>query len=182
MEIISTSINDLFILKPNVYEDNRGHFFESFNSKIFTETFPKITFVQDNESISKYGVIRGLHFQKKPFEQTKLVRVISGKILDVVVDLRKDSITFGTYASFILSEKNKKQLLIPKGFAHGFLTLSKTATVSYKVDNYYSPSSDCGIIFDDPDLDIDWGINLKNIIISKKDKNLKSFNYAKNLL
>lgn len=172
MEIIKTSIEDLVLIQPKVFEDERGYFMESFKESFINHNFPDLKFIQDNESKSSYGVLRGLHFQKPPFEQTKLVRVINGKVLDVAVDLRPDSDTFGKYESVILSDKNKKQFLIPKGFAHGFVVLSKEAVFSYKVDNYYSPQHDSGIRYDS--FDIDWLIPTSEMIISEKDKNLKN--------
>ena len=173
MEIIKTSLEGLVILKPKVLEDGRGYFMESYKDSFFKENFPEINFIQENESKSTYGVLRGLHFQKSPFEQTKLVRVTKGKVLDVVVDLRKNSKTYGVWKSFKLSCNNKKQLLIPKGFAHGFVVLSPDALFSYKVDKYYSPSHDSGILYNDEDLSIDWIVNEKDIKISEKDKSFK---------
>lgn len=172
MEIIETPIKDLVILQPKVFEDERGYFMESYKSSFFEQNFPEIRFVQDNESASSYGVLRGLHFQKPPFEQTKLVRVVEGEVLDVAVDLRTSSDSFGSFFSVHLSAKNKKQFLIPKGFAHGFVVLSKTAIFSYKVDNYYSAESDGGIVWNDPTLNIDWGVAEQDLIISQKDKAL----------
>ena len=171
MEVIKTSIEGLVVIQPNVYKDERGYFMESFKESFFQKNFPQIKFLQDNESRSSYGVLRGLHFQKPPFEQTKLVRVIKGKVLDVAVDLRTESKTFGLHEAVILSEENKRQFLIPKGFAHGFLVLSKEAIFSYKVDNYYAPDYDSGISY--KSLNIDWIIPEKDIIISEKDKSLK---------
>ena len=142
---------------------------ESFKDSFIKENFPEINFIQDNESKSSYGVLRGLHFQKPPFEQTKLVRVIKGEIQDVAVDLRKDSPTFGKYFSIVLSELNRKQLLVPKGFAHGFLTLSDYAILSYKVDDKYCPEFESGYRFDDPRFGIKWKLGLNKIFISKKD-------------
>lgn len=175
MEIIKTSIEGLVVIQPKVFGDERGYFMESFKENFIKENFPEIHFIQDNESKSSYGVLRGLHFQKPPFEQTKLVRVIDGEVLDVVVDLRKNSSTYGQWESFVLSDDNKKQLLIPKGFGHGFVVLSKEAIFSYKVDNYYVPEYDSGIYYKDPTLGIDWMLNSKDIIISEKDKNLSAF-------
>ena len=175
MEIVETKIQDLVIIHPKVFTDKRGYFMESFKCSFIEDNFPNLKFIQDNESKSQYGVLRGLHFQRPPFDQTKLVRVISGKVLDVAVDLRKDSKTYGKHQSVILSEKNKKQFLIPKGFAHGFLVLSDSAIFSYKVDNIYSPQHDDGILFNDDTLNINWGINLHEIKVSPKDINLKSF-------
>ena len=172
MEIIKTSIEGLVIIKPKVYNDERGYFMESFKESFINDYFPDIKFIQDNESKSSYGVLRGLHFQKSPFEQTKLVRVISGKVLDVAVDLRAGSPTFGKHVSIELSDKNKCQFLIPKGFAHGFVVLSETAVFSYKVDNYYKPEADSGIRYDDPILKIDWKIPSEEFRISTKDLEL----------
>jgi len=176
MEITSTSIKDLFVFKPTIHEDKRGYFFESFRSEFIENAGINTHFIQENESKSKFGVLRGLHFQKEPFEQAKLVRVLDGEILDVAVDLRKDSKTFGKFESIVLSSSNKKQLLIPRGFAHGFVTLSKTATVSYKVDNYYSKESESGIRYNDKTLQIDWKLDRNLLIISEKDLKLSFFN------
>lgn len=175
MEITKTSIEGLLIIKPKVFEDDRGYFMESYKDSFIKESFPDIHFVQDNESKSSYGVLRGLHFQKPPFEQTKLVRVIQGEVLDVAVDLRKDSETYGKWESIILSGENKKQFLVPKGFAHGFIVISDTAIFSYKVDNIYAPDYDSGIIYNDQDLNIDWRLPKDDIIISEKDKSLSNF-------
>lgn len=177
MEIIKTSIEGLVIIEPKVFEDERGYFMESFKESFIYENFPDLKFIQDNESKSSYGVLRGLHFQKPPFEQTKLVRVIEGEVLDVAVDLRKNSSTYGKWESIILSGENKKQFLIPKGFAHGFVVLSKEAIVSYKVDNYYAPDFDSGIRYNDPMLNINWMIKNENLIISAKDYGLGNFDY-----
>ena len=176
MEIVKTSIDGLVIIQPKVFEDERGYFMESYKESFFKANFPDIHFIQDNESKSSYGVLRGLHFQKPPFEQTKLVRVIKGEVLDVAVDLRKNSPTYGKWKSFILSGDNKKQLLIPKGFAHGFLTLSKGAIFSYKVDNIYAPEFEDGIYCFDETLSINWPLAKDKIKIFKKDKKLKKFN------
>lgn len=176
MEIIKTRIKDLFVIQPKVFEDERGYFMESYKESFIKEKFPEIKFIQDNESKSSFGVLRGLHYQNPPFEQTKLVRVISGEVLDVVVDLRKKSPTYCQWESIILSGDNKKQFLIPKGFAHGFLVKSNYAVLSYKVDNYYNKQSEVGIKFDDPSLNIDWGIDPSKILLSSKDlsfENLK---------
>ena len=172
MEIIKTFIEGLVIIQPRAFEDERGYFMESFKESFFKVNFPEINFIQDNESKSHYGVLRGLHFQKPPFDQTKLVRVIHGEIQDIAVDLRKESKTFGKYYSIILSGLNKKQLLVPKGFAHGFLTLSDEATILYKVDQIYSPKHESGLIFNDNELNIDWKIKKEKIVVSKKDKKL----------
>ena len=178
MKINKTFIEDLLIIEPPLFKDERGFFYESYNKKKLDKII-NIVFVQDNESKSYKGVIRGLHFQKPPFEQTKLVRCICGKILDVVVDIRKNSKTYGKYFSIELSSENNKQLFVPKGFAHGFQALSEEAIVNYKVDNFYNPKSDSGIIWNDKDLSIDWNPNIKPVISSKDlkldlFKNLKS--------
>ena len=172
MNIVKTNFEGLFIIEPIVHFDNRGYFAETFKLDFFKENFPDIEFVQENESHSSNGVIRGLHFQKKPFDQTKLVRVLNGEILDVVIDLRKDSKTFNKYFSVRLSEKNKKQLLIPRGFAHGFLTISKQSKVLYKTDNIYSKEHEGVIKFDDKRFQIDWGIEKTKIITSIKDNSI----------
>ena len=171
MKINKTFIEDLLIIDSQLFKDDRGFFYESYNKKNLNIN---IVFVQDNESKSYKGVIRGLHFQAPPFEQTKLVRCVSGKILDVVVDLRTNSKTYGTPFSIELSSENNKQLFIPKGFAHAYQVLSQTAIVSYKVDNYYNPKSDSGIIWNDKDLSIDWNLDLKPIL-SDKDLKLITF-------
>ena len=173
MKISKTFINDLLVIKPQLFKDDRGFFYESYNKKNLDKII-KIAFVQDNHSKSNRGVVRGLHFQKPPFEQTKLVRCVSGKILDVVVDLRKNSKTYGKSFSIELSSDNNKQLFVPKGFAHGFQVLSETASVNYKVDNFYNPKSDSGIIWNDKDLLIDWNLDIKPVL-SAKDLKLISF-------
>jgi len=172
LNIIKTSIKDLVIIEPKIFEDSRGYFFEPFNKNLFKEKFGDINFVQDNESKSSKGVLRGFHFQKPPFEQAKLVRCIDGEVLDIALDLRKESKTYRKYEKVLLSGKNKKQFFIPRGFAHAFLVLSDTAILSYKVDNLYAPEYDSGIIWNDPSLSIDWGMDESKLIISKKDKNL----------
>jgi dTDP-4-dehydrorhamnose 3,5-epimerase len=171
MKIKKTNIEGLVLIEPNIHGDNRGYFMESFKEDWFAKNFPKIKFIQDNESKSEYGVLRGLHFQKPPFAQTKLVRVIQGEILDVAVDLRKDSPTYMQHQTFVLNETNKQQLLIPKGFAHGFLVISESALVSYKVDAIYRVESEGGIAWDDKVLNIDWGVSKQDIKLSKKDLN-----------
>lgn len=174
MRIIKTFIEDLFIIEPQLFKDKRGFFYESFNLNKLNE-INSHSFVQENESKSRKGVIRGLHFQKPPYTQTKIVRCVKGKILDVVVDLRKESNNFGKSFSIELSSINKKQLYIPKGFAHGFQVLSNEAVVNYKVDQYYNKISDSGIIWNDKDLSIGWNYAIKPIL-SKKDLNLEKFN------
>lgn len=170
MEIEKTTIEDLLILTPKIFEDERGYFFESYNEALFEKNGINIKFIQDNQSFSKYGVIRGLHLQLPPFAQTKLVRVLQGEILDVAVDIRKDSKTYGQHFSIHLSDSNKKQLLIPQGFAHGFSVLSPTAVVSYKVDQIYNKDSERGIRYDDSTLNIDWKIDSEKSIVSAKDQ------------
>ncbi|AFV24603.1 dTDP-4-dehydrorhamnose 3,5-epimerase [Methanolobus psychrophilus R15] len=173
MDIIETKIKDLFIVEPDVFKDNRGYFFESYSKKKLDNLLPiNYTFVQDNESSSSYGVLRGLHYQLEPYSQTKLVRVIQGEVYDVAVDIRKGSLTFGQWVGVELTGENKKQMLIPKGFAHGFVVLSETAVFAYKCDEYYNPSTERGIIFDDPELGIDWKIPSDDIIIADKDRKL----------
>lgn len=170
MEIIKTAIDGLLIIEPKVFGDDRGYFFESFNAKEFSEkTGVDITFVQDNESRSRYGVMRGLHFQLPPFTQSKLVRVVKGRVLDVAVDIRKGSPTFGQHVSCVLTEENHRQFFVPKGFAHGFCVLSDDAIFQYKCDNFYAPQSDGGISIFDQSLGIDWGIAMDNAILSEKD-------------
>jgi len=169
ISVVDTNIKDVKIIEPKIYDDHRGYFFESYNQKEFYNKIGKINFVQDNESESAFGVLRGMHYQKPPFEQSKLVRVICGEIQDVVVDLRKDSPYYLKYVSVVLSDKNKRQLFIPKGFAHGFLVLSKKAIINYKVDNYYNLKSEKVIPFNDSALKIKWNLNIKSIKLSKKD-------------
>jgi len=173
MKIIKTFIENLLVIEPQLFRDDRGFFYESYNKKKLDKKI-KIVFVQDNESKSIKGVIRGLHFQAPPLEQTKLVSCVSGNILDVAVDLRTNSKTYGKSFSIELSSENNKQLFIPRGFAHGFEVLSETAIVNYKVDNYYNSKSESGLIWNDKDLSIDWKLNIKPIL-SKKDLKLMSF-------
>jgi dTDP-4-dehydrorhamnose 3,5-epimerase len=169
MSFTATGIPGLLIFEPKVFSDNRGYFFESYNERLFEKEGISIRFVQDNQSSSGYGVIRGLHYQLNPYAQTKLIRVLSGRILDVAVDMRKGSPTFGRHFDLELSAENKKQLLIPKGFAHGFSVLSETAEVSYKCDGFYNKESEGGIRFDDPSLNINWQIPADKAIVSEKD-------------
>lgn len=171
MTFIKTDFDGLLLIKPKIFNDNRGYFFESYRQDLFDASTFKTLFVQDNESKSSYGVLRGLHYQKPPYAQAKLIKVIRGKVLDVAVDLRKKSRTFGKYFSIELSDDNHLQLFIPKGFAHGFIVLSKEAIFSYKCDNYYAPKYEGAIIWNDPDLAIDWKIPREKIILSEKDKN-----------
>ena len=175
MEILDTPISGLFVIKPKVHIDGRGYFMESFNSVSFNQHFADTTFVQDNESKSNRCVLRGLHCQLPPFEQSKLVRVIEGEIFDVAVDVRTESQTYGSFFSITLNDENKKQLFVPKGFLHGFLVLSETAIVNYKVDNLYSPEHDSGVIFNDPNININWPIGFDEMIISSKDSKLSKF-------
>ena len=170
MKVIKTKLEGVVIIEPQVFFDGRGYFFESFSQRRFNEQVAPITFVQDNESKSSYGVLRGLHFQKPPFAQSKLVRVVKGKVLDVAVDLRKGSPTFGQYESVVLSEENKRQFFIPQGFAHGFAVLSEEAIFQYKCDNYYAPHSEGSVRWNDPTIAIDWLLPEKDIILSTKDE------------
>lgn len=170
MTITPTTLNDLFILKPSVFEDNRGFFYESFSSQKLDEAGLYYNFIQDNHSKSTYGVLRGLHFQNAPYAQAKLVRVVQGKVLDVVVDLRKNSSTYLQHFSLEISAENKLQLLIPRGFAHGFVVMSDTCEFLYKCDNYYNKASEGGIAYNDTSLNIDWKIPTKDIILSPKDE------------
>ena len=171
MNIIETRIEDLLILEPKVFGDERGYFFESYTKKVFDDLVgTKYDFVQDNESKSSYGVLRGLHYQIAPYSQAKLVRVLQGRVYDVAVDLRKDSPTYAEWIGVELSYENKKQFLIPKGFAHGFCVLSETATFAYKCDEYYRPEAERGIIYNDPTLAIDWIVKDVDISVSDKDR------------
>ena len=170
-----TKIDGVLIIQPEAHIDNRGYFLETYNSVKYSDIITDINFVQDNESSSNKGVLRGLHYQHPPFDQSKLIKCTQGKILDVILDLRKGSNTFGETFKTILSSENRFQLFIPKGFAHGFLALSKKALVSYKVDNYYNPDFEDGVRWNDPDLNIDWSFNFSEIIISAKDQNLPLF-------
>ena len=175
MRFIKTKIKDLIILEPKIFEDDRGYFIESYNHKKFKEVIGEVLFVQDNESKSSKGVLRGLHFQKPPFDQAKLVRCIAGKVLDVAVDLRNGSKTYGQHLAIELSCENKRQLFVPRGFAHGFLVLSESAIFSYKVDNVYAPDYDSGISWNDPMLNFPWGMDKSEILVSKKDSKLPFF-------
>lgn len=169
MEVINTEIDGVVILEPRVFEDARGYFFESFSQREFDEKVAPITFVQDNESMSSYGVMRGLHFQRPPFSQAKLVRCVKGSVLDVAVDIRKGSPTYGKHVAVLLTEDNHKQFFVPRGFAHGFAVLSETAVFQYKCDNYYAPQADAGISILDESLGIDWQIPTDKAILSEKD-------------
>ena len=176
MNLKKTKIEGLVLLKPAISEDKRGYFTESFNQKIINKLLGKINFVQDNESMSFKGVLRGLHFQNPPYAQSKLIRCVEGVVLDVALDIRNNSKTYGKFVTTILSEKNKEQLFIPKGFAHGFLVLSDFAKLSYKVDNYYNSESESGIIWNDNDLKIDWKMSKDEVVVSEKDSKLSAFN------
>ena len=179
MEVIQTSIDGVVILEPKVFRDARGYFFESFSQREFEEKIRKIDFVQDNESMSSYGVIRGLHFQRPPFTQSKLVRCVKGRVLDVAVDIRKGSPTYGQHVAVELSEWNHRQLFVPRGFAHGFSVLSEIAVFQYKCDNFYTPEADGGISIKDETLGINWQIPVEKAILSEKDVRhgcLKDFN------
>lgn len=176
MKVTQTDLKGCFILEPKIFNDGRGYFFESFNKRVFEEkTGLSINFVQDNQSISQRGTVRGLHIQKGDFVQAKIVRIIKGKVLDVVVDVRRNSKTFGQSFSCILSEENRKQLFIPKGFLHGFSVLEDNTIFAYKCDNYYNKDSEDGVLYNDAYLNIDWKLKKEEIILSEKDKNLKMF-------
>ena len=182
MKFTRTTIPDVILIEPKVFGDERGYFVETFREELFEqETGIKTRFIQDNESKSSYGVLRGLHYQLPPFAQSKLVRVIEGKVLDVAVDIRQGSPTFGQHVVQELSAENKHQLFVPRGFAHGFVVLSDTAIFAYKVDNYYSPENDRGIRFNDPELGIDWGVNTEQLQLSAKDQVQPLLNEAKDL-
>ena len=170
MKIINTAIEGVYIIEPQVFEDNRGYFFESYNKQKMDEAGLKYDFIQDNQSMSKYGTIRGIHFQRDVLTQAKLVRVLEGTVLDVAVDLRKGSKTFGKHVAVELSAENKRQLMIPRGFGHGFSVLTPTAVFAYKCDNVYNKASEAGIRFDDPALGIDWKVKPEEAVLSDKDK------------
>ena len=169
MKVIRTDIEGVFIIEPDVFGDNRGYFFESFNKKQFEEAVGRVNFVQDNESKSSFGVVRGLHFQKGRHAQAKLVRVVKGAVLDVAVDIRKGSPTYGKHVAVELTGENHRQFFIPRGMAHGFSVLSEEAIFQYKCDNYYCPSSEGAIAWDDPDLGIDWRVPKEDVILSARD-------------
>ena len=178
MEVIKTAIEGVYIIEPKVFGDARGYFFESFSEREFKEKVGDIHFVQDNESMSKYGVMRGLHFQRPPYAQSKLVRCVKGQVLDVAVDIRKGSPTYGQHVAVLLTEDNHRQFFIPQGFAHGFAVLSEIAVFQYKCDNFYHPEVDGGISILDETLGIDWGLPLESALVSEKDANhqkLKDF-------
>ena len=169
MKVISTSIPDVLIIEPVVYKDDRGYFFESFSQREFDEKVAPVRFVQDNESMSVYGVVRGLHFQMGEAAQAKLVRVIEGKVMDVAVDIRRGSPTFGKYVAVELTGDNHRQLFIPRGFAHGFVVKSPRAIFAYKCDNFYAPGYEAGIVWNDPQVGVEWGVAEDKIILSPKD-------------
>lgn len=173
MKFVKTDIPEVVIIEPNVFGDARGYFFESFNQREFEENIGEVSFLQDNESKSTRGVLRGLHFQRPPFNQAKLVRCIEGEVLDVAVDLRKGSPTYKEYVSVLLTGENKKQLFVPRGFAHGFVVLSETASFAYKVDNWYAPEHDSGIAWNDEEIAVDWQITAEEVQLSGKDLLLK---------
>lgn len=170
MAFLTTGFPGLLVFEPRVFEDNRGYFFESYNQSILSGEGFEINFVQDNQASSSFGVVRGLHFQKEPHAQTKMIRVLSGKIIDAVVDIRENSPTYGKAYTILLSAENKKQLLVPKGFAHGYSVISKTAEVFYKCDEFYHKESEGGLAWNDPGLQIDWKIPADKIVVSDKDK------------
>ena len=178
MEYIKTEIEGVLIIQPRVFEDARGYFFEAWKKAEFEEHVGKVEFIQDNESKSSFGVLRGLHYQRGEFSQAKLVRVISGRVLDVAVDLRKDSPTFGRYVMVELSAENKRQFFIPRGFAHGFLVMSDEAVFTYKVDNVYAPQAEASIRWDDEQIGIQWPIAAEQLLLSEKDQNAKPFSEA----
>ncbi len=169
MNVIKTAIEGVVIIEPRVFKDSRGYFFESYNKSVFDREVAPIEFVQDNESCSSYGVMRGLHYQRPPHAQSKLVRCVRGRVLDVAVDIRKGSPTYGQHVAVELSEENKRQFFIPRGFAHGFAVLSDTAVFQYKCDNFYAPEADGGISIVDPSLGIDWHIDPTHALLSEKD-------------
>ncbi|MPQ46450.1 dTDP-4-dehydrorhamnose 3,5-epimerase [Marinifilum sp. N1E240] len=180
MNFIPTDIPEVIILEPNVFGDERGYFFESFNQKEFEENIGAVNFVQDNESKSSRGILRGLHFQKPPFNQAKLVRCVEGEVLDVAVDLREGSATYKKYVAVSLTGENKRQLFVPRGFAHGFVVLSEKAIFAYKVDNWYAPNYDSGIAWNDEEIAVDWQIAVEEIQLSGKDKELKALAETEN--
>jgi dTDP-4-dehydrorhamnose 3,5-epimerase len=172
MNFIKTDIEDVIVIEPKVFGDSRGYFLESFNQNEFEKHIGKVTFIQDNESKSSKGVLRGLHFQKPPFSQSKLIRCVEGSVIDVAVDIRKGSPTYGNHVAVELSGENKKQLFVPKGFAHGFAVLSDSAIIAYKVDNAYAPEYDSGLLWNDPKLNIDWKLLESEVKLSEKDRQL----------
>jgi dTDP-4-dehydrorhamnose 3,5-epimerase len=178
MDYVQTEIEGVWLIEPKIFVDSRGYFVETFKQKEFEATIGKVNFIQDNESKSSFGVLRGLHYQKGEFAQAKLVRVIKGKVLDVAIDLRRSSPSFGKHVSVELSEENKHQFFIPRGFAHGFLVLSDEVIFTYKVDNVYAPQMEASILYCDKELGINWSVAEFQLIISEKDKNAKAFSEA----
>ena len=174
MRVIRTDIEGVVIIEPEVFGDSRGYFMESFSQRVFEREVAPVRFVQDNRSYSRYGVVRGLHYQKEPYAQSKLVCCVVGRVLDVAVDIREGSPTFGKHVAVELSAENKRQLFIPKGFAHGFAVLSDEALFEYKCDEFYHPEAECGIAWDDPKIGIDWRLPKEDIILSKKDSEYKN--------
>lgn len=174
MKVIKTDIDGVVIIEPEVFGDSRGYFMESFSERVFDREVAPVRFVQDNRSYSRYGVVRGLHYQKAPYAQSKLVSCVVGKVLDVAVDIREGSPTYGKYVAVELSAENHRQLFIPKGFAHGFAVLSEEALFEYKCDEFYHPEAECGIAWDDPNIGIDWRLPKEDIILSAKDANYKN--------
>jgi len=182
VKFIPQSISEVILIKPTTYSDERGYFMEAFRQDLFEEAIGyKVNFVQDNESKSSKGVLRGLHYQLQPYSQAKLVRVIEGSVLDVAVDIRQSSPTFGQHVAVVLTEQNKHQLFVPHGFAHGFVVLSDEATFMYKVDNYYAPQYERGVLFSDKALAIDWHLPIENLCLLDKDKNLPGLEQAFNI-
>ena len=178
MEVIKTDIEGVVIIEPRIFKDDRGYFYESFSQREFEEKVCRTTFVQDNQSKSSYGVLRGLHFQKPPYCQSKLVRCIKGAVLDVAVDIRKGSPTFGKYVAVELSEENHRQFFVPRGFAHGFAVLTPEAVFQYKCDNFYNKESEGSVAWNDPELAIDWRIPAEKVLLSEKDKLSKNIAHA----
>lgn len=181
MNVIKTDIEGVVIIEPKIFGDSRGYFFESFSAKEFSEKVCKTTFVQDNESKSSYGVLRGLHYQKPPMSQAKLVRVVKGAVLDVAVDLREDSPTFGKHVAVELTSDNHRQLFVPRGFAHGFVVLSEEVVFQYKCDNYYAPQCEGSVLFSDPTLNIDWRVPYDKLVLSDKDKSAPPLESSKGI-
>ena len=174
MKVIKTDIEGVVIIEPEVFGDSRGYFMESYSQRVFDSEIAPVRFVQDNRSYSRYGVVRGLHYQKEPYAQSKLVSCIVGKVLDVAVDIREGSPTYGKHVAVELSAENRRQLFIPKGFAHGFAVLSDEALFEYKCDEFYHPEAECGIAWDDPRIGIDWRLPKEDIILSKRDSEYKN--------
>lgn len=174
MKVIKTDIEGLLVIEPEAFGDSRGFFMESYSQRVFDKEIAPVRFVQDNRSYSRYGVLRGLHYQREPYAQSKLVSCVVGKVLDVTVDIREGSPTYGQHVAVELSAENRRQLFIPKGFAHGFVVLSDEALFEYKCDEFYHPEAECGIAWDDPNIGIDWRLPKEDIILSEKDRNYKN--------